>query len=411
MKIGFFTDTYRPRIDGVVTSIENTARGLQELGHEVYIFAPKVSPKHEAKDPPHVQRITSIPMSAPKMRDFRFSLFFRRQQKFASRFELDVVHSHTHGPMGLLAHRVAQKDKIPHVSTIHTLMSHLSSDYGVELFGQMLQAELLYPLVFRKFVPRSKDYDYGTDISLVRKRVWDSQLYFLNQADYVVAPLGHVADKLKKGNLERPCSIIPSGVDIQLYEEARKQIKKDKKAGPLIVNIGRMSWEKRQDVVIQAFADAASEFPNARLALAGDGPALDEYRELTESFPLEVRRNIEFLGALNADDVAKLLCQADISTLASYNFDTQALTILESLAAGAPLVYCDPSLTHGTGHDNALCVRPTVKGFANGFRELLGDTKRLKKMSRSGLKHAHDYDNKQTAEKHSDLYRQLLQKS
>ena len=39
-KIGFFTDSYRPYISGVVRSIEILTDELANMGHESYIFAP-----------------------------------------------------------------------------------------------------------------------------------------------------------------------------------------------------------------------------------------------------------------------------------------------------------------------------------------------------------------------------------
>jgi len=41
MRIGLFTDRYVPQIDGVSISTESFRRELEELGHEVYVFAPR----------------------------------------------------------------------------------------------------------------------------------------------------------------------------------------------------------------------------------------------------------------------------------------------------------------------------------------------------------------------------------
>lgn len=50
MRIGIFTDTYRPQVNGVVSSIMTLEKELRKLGHKVYIItttdpdAPKVEP-------------------------------------------------------------------------------------------------------------------------------------------------------------------------------------------------------------------------------------------------------------------------------------------------------------------------------------------------------------------------------
>lgn len=40
MRIGVFSDSYRPYVSGVVLSIETFSRELARLGHEIFIFAP-----------------------------------------------------------------------------------------------------------------------------------------------------------------------------------------------------------------------------------------------------------------------------------------------------------------------------------------------------------------------------------
>ncbi len=40
MRIGIFTDSYIPRVSGVVRSVEAFTRSLRKRGHQVYVFAP-----------------------------------------------------------------------------------------------------------------------------------------------------------------------------------------------------------------------------------------------------------------------------------------------------------------------------------------------------------------------------------
>ena len=42
MKIAFFTNCYKPLVNGVVTSISSLKEAYERKGHEVYIFAPRV---------------------------------------------------------------------------------------------------------------------------------------------------------------------------------------------------------------------------------------------------------------------------------------------------------------------------------------------------------------------------------
>jgi len=46
MKIGIFTECYEPVINGVVHSIDSTKKGLEDLGHEVFVFTPDYKEKN-----------------------------------------------------------------------------------------------------------------------------------------------------------------------------------------------------------------------------------------------------------------------------------------------------------------------------------------------------------------------------
>ena len=58
MKIGFFTDTYLPHINGVTISVETCAQALEARGHEVYIIAPKYPRYKEKRE--RVYRLLSV---------------------------------------------------------------------------------------------------------------------------------------------------------------------------------------------------------------------------------------------------------------------------------------------------------------------------------------------------------------
>ena len=67
MKIGFFTDSYLPQLDGLATSVEICARALEDLGHEVYVIAPRYPRYNDIS--PNVYRLTSIKfVDTPEMR-------------------------------------------------------------------------------------------------------------------------------------------------------------------------------------------------------------------------------------------------------------------------------------------------------------------------------------------------------
>ncbi|PKQ15237.1 MAG: 1,2-diacylglycerol 3-glucosyltransferase, partial [Actinobacteria bacterium HGW-Actinobacteria-7] len=117
MRIGFFTDTYTPQINGVVTSICLFKAALEARGHEVYVFAP--TPEHE-DDGDFTVRFRSMPfVFQPEMR--LASPISIEALRLIDEVDLDVVHSHDPFAIGLFGLTVARRRKIPYVHTYHTL--------------------------------------------------------------------------------------------------------------------------------------------------------------------------------------------------------------------------------------------------------------------------------------------------
>lgn len=94
------------------------------------------------------------------------------------------------------------------------------------------------------------------------------------------------------------------------------------------VYVGRLSPEKG----VETLLDVASKLPYT-LKLAGDGPLLDQLKQ--QYFE---NHNIEFLGRVDAKQVAKLLCNAHFSVMPSECYDNNPLGVIESLCAGTPVV-------------------------------------------------------------------------
>ena len=122
MKIGIFTDSYKPYISGVTTSIEMLKKGLEEQGHDVYIVCLKNNGNVSGyTDGNNIIRINGIPLIKRGLKDFRLSFFNYIKVKTLSKYDFDVIHIHTEFSIGLLGLYYAKKKHVPIVYTIHTL--------------------------------------------------------------------------------------------------------------------------------------------------------------------------------------------------------------------------------------------------------------------------------------------------
>lgn len=330
MNIGFFSETYTPDINGVVTSIKTFRQELEAAGHKVYIFAPAP----ELFGWPKVSRETRV---------FRFSSFeypFYRGTRLAIPFhwpvqrrlkalKLDVVHSHTPFSMGLFAEMVARQQNIPHVHTYHTLFPEY--------------AKLYFP-GFKRWNERG-----------MRK----ISSMFCNAADHIIAPSDGIAERLLEYGVTRPVTTLSTGIARDAFgvKDSKNLIRRRYGIpidAPLVLTVARLGKEKSIDYLLRSFTQILRFHPEAYYLIVGDGP--DRLALETLAKELGVRSRVIFTGAIRRrPDVLRAYATGDVFLFASQT-DTQCLTMLEAAAAGLPIVarYDKPLET---------ALQHTVNGF------------------------------------------------
>ena len=111
--------------------------------------------------------------------------------------------------------------------------------------------------------------------------------------------------------------------------EARTQL--DLPDAPLLLCVARLTAWKGIAPLIRAVA----ALPDARLIVAGDGPLLDELRQVAAESGAADR--IQLLGRVPRERVAVLMAAADYTVLYS-GYEGLSHTLLESLHAGTPVI-------------------------------------------------------------------------
>jgi len=142
MKIGIFTDTYRPSVNGVVYVTEILRRTFEAAGHEVYIFAPAASLSSKSDDG-HIIRFPAVKSLVTGGED-NFSLFF--PPAVLSRIKelnFDILHFLVPGPVGLMALYAGRKLDIPvvaeHCTDYFEYVEHYpAAIIGISLLGMAL---------------------------------------------------------------------------------------------------------------------------------------------------------------------------------------------------------------------------------------------------------------------------------
>jgi len=135
---------------------------------------------------------------------------------------------------------------------------------------------------------------------------------------------------------------IYNAVDVDHIEQISKKVAINKlknKLGinnkPIIGVIGRLRWEKGQDILLNAMPAVIKAIPNVMLLVVGDGPDRISLEQSAKS--LGIKENIRWLGQKNQQKVFELYSIMDVMAVPSI-FEGFGLTAAEAMAAGLPVV-------------------------------------------------------------------------
>ncbi len=313
MKIGLFTDSYPPYINGVSTSVYNLREALKKLGHTVYIVTVNDSIiKHEYDEKEKILKIPGIPIG---IYDYRLSEIYPISTvKMIKKWNLDVIHSHTEFGIGIFARILAKKFKIPLVHTYHTLYEDYTHYITHNHFNK-----------------------------LSKKIVKDlTKVYCVKTAQKTIVPTEKIYKLFKeKYMITKNISVIPSGIDIERFFE--ENVKKDKvekikekygitKKDFVIIFVGRLAPEKNIEFLLEAEQKMVEQkISNIKLLIVGDGPEKENYINISRKF--NIFDKVIFTGRIPQEEIQYYYQCADAFVTAS-NSETQGLTVIEAMAAG-----------------------------------------------------------------------------
>jgi glycosyltransferase involved in cell wall biosynthesis len=132
-----------------------------------------------------------------------------------------------------------------------------------------------------------------------------------------------------------------------------------------LVFVGKLSEEKGIDHVLRL----AERMPGVRIRIAGDGIERERVIRAARATP-----TIEYLGRLSPDEVRPVLGRARVALVPSLWQEPGALSVLEAMAAGTPVIAYDVGgIAEYVGDSGAgVVIPPSVDGLESACRELLG---------------------------------------
>jgi 1,2-diacylglycerol 3-alpha-glucosyltransferase len=349
LRIGLFTDTYAPQVNGVSISLQLVSEGLQKRGHQVTIFAPKF-PGYEDNQP-GVVRLPSLKyLNDPPI--YVAVLGTPRSTWSLSRKHFDVLHAHSPLTVGLLAYLTASTKNLPLIYTYHTSITDYT--HYLKVIG-------------------------GTGVIRHAAR-WFSATS-TNLGHQIVVPSPKFHRLLLEQKVKKPIQVIPNGIDLSNFKTAKNPGCFRKQLGlnpdvPILLSVGRIDPEKRLDFLIDAFARIADRVPAARLVFAGDGSARKKLEE--QAAATKVRDRIHFLGMVNRVELPDLLHDATVFLSASTT-EVHPISVIEAIASGLPLVAVQDEAFEGmiVENENGHLTPLDVGVFSDTLVKLLADPERL----------------------------------
>jgi glycosyltransferase involved in cell wall biosynthesis len=348
VRIGFFSDRYLPFTDGIACSMEDARRELESRGHEVYIFAPKPNRRYREPSP----RITRFPaVKGLFFDDYRCSLFYPpRARRRIDRLELDLIHFHTPGQVGLFGAYYARRNGIPLVTTYHTDLYEYVTHYPGVLPG-VVALSILAPLVTGVGEGQRRTSLScmlpGRSVDRWNQRIVERCMTLIhNHCDLVITPSVKMETQLRGWRTTSRIATLPSGVDeIPATEAAVARARREYAIAEdeqVVLYVGRIGSEKNLGLLIEAFGHVALRCRRARLLLIGPGDEDGRFRAQAAATPYADR--ITFTGRMKRADLGAFYALADVFAFPSM-CDTQALVVNEAAWASTPLVLADQQIS------------------------------------------------------------------
>lgn len=296
MRLAIFTETFVPRVNGIVTTLRYLLEHLARRGHESILFAPNDdAPTRYANTEvislpgtpfpfyPEVSVVSPIIDVSERLQDFR----------------PDLIHVLNPFFLGVAGIRHAHQMGVPLVASYHTDIAGFAERWG---------------------------YTFMAEPS------WSYMRWLHNQADLNLCPSQATLGDIRARGFQR-LKVWSRGVDTERFHpryrqaEWRRRLTNDNPDALLLLSVGRLSEEKR----IRWLHPVLEALPDARLAIVGDGPARSDIEMHFAGTPTV------FTGYLRGDDLAAAYAAADVFVFPAAN-ETFGNVVLEAMASGLPVV-------------------------------------------------------------------------
>ena len=174
----------------------------------------------------------------------------------------------------------------------------------------------------------------------------------------------------------------------------------------MAVSAGSLIRRKGFDLLVDAWAPIATEFPEWRLRIHGVGEEVDELTARIERHGLAGTVTLPGFAA----DLAGELDDAAVFVLSSRR-EGMPMVLLEAMAAGLPVVAFDcptgPADVLDGGRFGVLVPAGDVAALTDGIRRVLSDEAERTRLADAAARRVRDFDAEVTATRWEELFADL----
>lgn len=295
MRIALFTETFLPKVDGIVTRLCHTVEHLQRNGDQVLVISPDggLTEYKGAK----IYGVSGFPL--PLYPELKLALPRPSIGVALEQFRPDLIHVVNPAVLGLGGLYYAKTLQIPLVASYHTHLPQYLQHYGLGMLEPVM---------------------------------WELIKASHNQAQLNLCTSTAMIEQLREHGILN-LDLWQRGVDTETFhpslvsQEMRSRLSQGHPESPILLYVGRLSAEKE----IERIKPVLEAIPNARLALVGDGPHRSALEKHFAGTPTH------FVGYLTGKELGAAFASSDAFVFPSRT-ETLGLVLLEAMAAGCPVV-------------------------------------------------------------------------
>ena len=371
MKILIVIDQYDGANNGTTISARRFVENLRKRGNEVRV----ISTGKEEKEKYRVDKIHLMPVVNKIVTSQGMEFAKADENKLTEAINwAEVVHFYMPFLLSIKGMKIAQKLNKPMTSAFHVQPENITYSIGLG----------------KKEAINDKIYTVFRDT-------------FFNKFNHIHCPSEFIANELKKHGYTAKLHVISNGIEPDWkYNKIDKPEELNDKI--VITMVGRLSGEKRQDVLIEAVKQTKYA-DKIQLIFAGKGPKENYYKKLGEQLT-----NKPIFEFCEKEKLQNILAYTNLYIHTS-DAEIEAISCIEAIATGlVPIIAkSDKSATSQFALDErSMFEAGNSKELAKKIEYWLDNEEERKRMEKEYAKNAEKYRIEKSMEKIEEMFREEI---